>query len=753
MANFKNQDVLSMGEQLAEKVDKYTGKDDILGASVLTFPQYVSATRLTMYISHIKQFNTLNDPEFPRIFGGYENPCGAASSSLCKADSNYEVYAKVDKFEDHPNHIYTLFVYDREKDFYDVIIKKHSEELTENYGFRYNNEKLDSLEVGDKIKEGETLYKSTSYDEDNNYRFGLNARVGIMLAPGNIEDAYIFRKGFAEKMVSIKNDSVFFGVNDNDFLLNIYGDENNYQAFPNIGEEVKRRIVACKRRIINDQILYDMKRSNMMKIQPLNDKPLYTMGGKVVDIDIYTNKPIDEIPNTQYNEQVLKYLKNQQRYHNELLETCEEIVKSGSGYSDDVGYIYGRMQQLADPNYVWKNNNDNEFSNFMIDIKVIRDVPINIGSKTTGRYGDKGVVSEIVDDDKMPFTADGKPLDVIVNPLSCPNRLNPFQWMEISFNHSSNKIVEDLKQMKSNTDRFKYLCKYLRYFNERGEMDQLIVYYKGLSTKERKEFWEDLFENGIYINYPPMWDNMPAIEKIEAIRKEFNIERDQLYIKKWGRVIPLMTKLIVGEKYMIKLKQTSEKQFSVRSTGYLSQKGVPEKSNKIRTNENLYSTTPIAVGRDEDNNLGIGVRPFILSKMHLFYRTSPLARRETSRMYTNDVLNQKKFVIKRGFTNRNVEILNAKFKSLGLEIKFPFEGLKLEFDDGKVRQYNFKGKVYLCTRTEMREILFDMMLRRNFNSKYPECIGSDNYEERYKEFRHIVEEKMAGKLVLDVKMD
>jgi hypothetical protein len=274
-----------------------------------------------------------------------------------------------------------------------------------------------------------------------------------------------------------------------------------------------------------------------------------------------------------------------------------------------------------------------------------------------------------------------------------------------------------------------------------------------LDTKGKKAFWEDIYTDGIYINYPPMWDNQPAIEKIEAIRKEFGIERDQLYIRKWGRVIPLMTKLIVGEKYMLKLKQTSEKNFSVRSTGYLSQKGVPEKSNKVRTNENLYSTTPIAVGRDEDNNLGIGVRPFILSKMHLFYRTSPLARRETSRMYTNDVLNQKKFVIKRGFNNRNVEILNAKFKSLGLEIKFPFEGLRLDFDDGKVRQFKFKGRVYLCTRTQMREILFDIMLRRNFDSKYPEYIGKKGYEDKYNEFKRIVREKMKGKLVLDVKKD
>jgi hypothetical protein len=99
-----------------------------------------------------------------------------------------------------------------------------------------------------------------------------------------------------------------------------------------------------------------------------------------------------------------------------------------------------------------------------------------------------------------------------------------------------------------------------------------------------------------------------------------------------------------------------------------------------------------------------------------------------------------------------VEILDAKFKSLGLEIKFPFEGLKLDVDDGKIHQYKWKGRVYLCTRKEMREVLFDSLLRRNFDSKYPNC-PKNKYEERYKEFRRVVEEKMAGKLVLDVRTD
>ena len=48
MANFKNQDVLSIDDQLAEKATEFTGKDDFLGLTLMTFPQYISSTRSTM---------------------------------------------------------------------------------------------------------------------------------------------------------------------------------------------------------------------------------------------------------------------------------------------------------------------------------------------------------------------------------------------------------------------------------------------------------------------------------------------------------------------------------------------------------------------------------------------------------------------------------------------------------------------------------------------------------------------------------
>jgi hypothetical protein len=262
--------------------------------------------------------------------------------------------------------------------------------------------------------------------------------------------------------------------------------------------------------------------------------------------------------------------------------------------------------------------------------------------------------------------------------------------------------------------KWKMLDSYMKYFNERGEADELRKYYKNLTKEEKKEFWDMVEQGEIYMNYPPMWEGMPAIDKIKRIAQEFDITRDDVYVHMYGRDIKIMRPVTVGFKYMLKLKQDSEKNFSARSTGSLSQQGVPEKSNKIRTNEMLFSTTPITLGRDENNNLGTSVEPFMLCKFHLFYRTSPFARRQIGKMYTNNSLDFDKFKIKPGYRNRLVEILNAKLKSMGGEIYFGFDGLNVEVEDNEIYEFDYKGEVFIMTKQEMREYLLEELMQENF---------------------------------------
>lgn len=742
-------DVLETEDLIKRKERELKGLDDHLGVTLMGFPQYTSAVRLSMFTSHLKQYTVLNEGEPPQIFGGYENIFGQNSSSLVKADNDYEVIAKIDKFEENPNYMYVLVLYNEEQDYYHIVFKKISENLTEKFGYKYRNEDLDKLKVGDKIKKGDVLYKSSSFDEDNNYCYGRNANVAYILDPGNVEDAYSIRRGFANEMQSRMNENVRIQLNDNEFLLNLYGAGRDYRGLPRIGEEVKANIIAAKRKIINNQILYDMKKSNQMKIIPNNDTSYYAKG-TLTDIEVYCNKSISELEDVDFNAQIIAILRNQERFYGELFEITEKIIKSGSKYSDDIGFIYSRSKQILDPQYMWKDVNESVFSNIVIYAQVDRDVKLFPGSKITGRYGDKGVISEIREDDEMPFTEDGRVVDVIVNPLSCPNRLNPFQWIEVELTHAAWIIVQQMKKLETHEERWEMMLKFIKHFNERGEYDQLIKYYNSLNEEEKDKFWESVYEDGIYINYPPMWEEKPALDKIDEIEKEFNIERDQLYVKKYGRIIPIMHKVILGKKYMIKLKQTSEKNFSARSTGSLSQQGVPEKSNKIRTNEKLYSTTPIAIGRDENNNLAIGANTFMLAKMHLFYRTSPFARRYVGKLYTKDILNLKSFKIKPGYRNRNVEILNAKLKSMGAKIDFGFSGLTVKVPEkGSLQLYEYRGKKYLTTRTKMREIILDDVLRANFE-RFRIKASKSVLEKMYQEYKAEVIAKLEHKVYIKV---
>ena len=82
---------------------------------------------------------------------------------------------------------------------FDVVERKEVEDLTENFGFQYRNEFIDELEEGDTVDKDSVLFKSSSYDNDMNYRFGKNAVVMYTLDPYTSEDAAVVRKGFIEE--------------------------------------------------------------------------------------------------------------------------------------------------------------------------------------------------------------------------------------------------------------------------------------------------------------------------------------------------------------------------------------------------------------------------------------------------------------------------------------------------------------------------------------------------------------------------
>ena len=668
----KTSSSLKLRDELQQKEVEYHGKDDMLGMTLLTNPSNISASRNIMFTSHLNQLMTLNNPEYPLVFTNYENVVGKFSSSIVKAKSRRTITHKVPKFDMDglSNHIYTMFLYDEDKDKYYVMTKKIVEDLTEKFGYGYNTTNMDSKEVGDHFEEDEVIYQSNSYDEFGNYQYGMNATFAYLISNDTIEDAIKVSKSLANTMFSKEVETVTVSLNDNDIFINLFGKGNEYKGFPDIGEKAPN-ILCARRRIQTRQLLFDIKSENLKQIDA-NDDTVFYCKGNVVDINIYCNKPIEEVEDNKINAQLIKYLKLQKEYYERVLTITNEILESGSRYSSDITYLNKRAKEVLDPEVKWKEDQAKAFSNIVIEFLVERDVGLEVGQKITGRYGNKGVISRVCDDEDMPILENGKRVDIIFNSLGVINRLNSQQIFEQSITFITSRTVERMRDFiieDKIDDALDVMVNIMNYFNEE-QATKMKEFLDGLHKLDRLGFCYEVLDKGINIHIPPMLWEKSLYDIIKKIYDENPwIEPYDVYVKKFGRYIRMVNKLVVGSMYIMKLKQSAKKGLSVRSTGHISHRGLPEKTK--RSHRELYSKTPIRIGGDENNNMNIGVNSEIINALHMYYRSSVHGRQLLAQLLGTkieevDMEDLQDPII----SNRNVEIYNAYNKILGVKMVF-----------------------------------------------------------------------------------
>ena len=176
------------------------------------------------------------------------------------------------------------------------------------------------------------------------------------------------------------------------------------------------------------------------------------------------------------------------------------------------------------------------------------------------------------------------------------------------------------------------------------------------------------------------------------------------------------------------LKQSSKKGFSARSLGFVNMKGLPDKTDRMRNNLQIYSTTPIKNGIDDCNNMNIGVASEDIAKMHLMYRNSVIGRREWKKLLDGNPLEFNDFNFAPEFTNRNVEILNAYLMCKGQGIVFPGDTIYISAESDEVENFLYKNNIYLCKPEKMREILIADYFRPKFEEKM--IVGDEEYIEQ-----------------------
>lgn len=731
MTNANNSD-LSLMSTLSMLDDKYRGDDIIHGITALSYVSHIDSGRAIMHAAHEQQKVVLKTPEFPSVFGNWENIVGEYSSYNNRTDSDLDVIAVVNKFDEFDTTVQPclIFVYNKERQIYDVITRKDVENLTEKYGFEYRHDRLNNLKSGDVIEKGSVLYRPTSFDEFGNYCTGRNLTFMYLIDNDTIEDAIKISDDLQDDMMSSEIEQVKVTINDNDCPINIYGDNSVYKAFPNIGEKIKNKQLMSKRRLSYSQILFDFSDHNTQEIMP-SDTTVY-MDGTVVDIDIFCNKKIDEIEPVKYNDQLLRYIGMSNRYYTRIKEITNNLINNDDGIpvSDNIRILNKRAKQLTDPDIKIKDDNKSEFSNIVMYFTVKRDSGLSIGQKLTGRYGNKGVVSKM--EHHMPIVDMGngiyKKVDIIFNALGVYGRLTGFVMMEQSITFITGSIVNYMKNLPRTdvTTRENLMFKVIQIFND-DEHDKIKqAYEKSCPTKKDKmEYFDIVEKHGIFIHIKPFWHPKNIYECVLECYKEFPFIKPYdvwFYNEPSDRYVKMILPQVVGTMYILKLKQTAKKGLSVRSTGPISKKGIPEKkSAQSAKNFEPYSKTAIRFGIQELLNQWASVPEDVIAEEHLLYRSSVIGRRELARSLMSNYGENNDIKITENMTNRNVEILSAYFMLLGFELLFEHDEVDLSPGNG-IKTHIYHNRRYICTTDEMKQIIAKDITQGMIDRNEPDAI-------------------------------
>ncbi len=787
------------------KMDEEWGDkmEEAFGPNLMGFPEGVDSSRLYMFSSNLKQFLTIMNPDVPHILTGYENFFGKESHAYKKMNGTWEVRKIIPKYEG--NHVYCMFLYNLEKDLWDVVEKQIAENLTEKFGFAYNTSEMDSLKEGDVVHD-DVLYKSTSYDEHMNYRIGKNARVMYVTDNATIEDAIKLRRGWAKGVQSVEVDEVRVSINSNDILKNVYGAPGEYKCFPEVGEHVVNSTVCAVARVNLNHAIFDFQDKRLRTISDTDTEYFAPKHSLIYDIDVYYNGD-EPFPDNIFYHQLKRYYDMECAYADAVSKMCQEIENSGSHYTQQVSYINAKYKRFTDPEYKWKDK-DRAFANLVVVFRTIAVVDLEEGFKLTGRYGDKGIISKItsagekfgvkpaeyfndvvdnivdqlsddpspntlkknaqevqfVDDCDMPYyiTEDGEKVvcDILLNSSGSIRRLNTDQLYEVEINFIGEQLQRKIKKLSDVDEKAKIIFRFLELLNI-DEHDFFLKMWNSWDTtinvdgykvelvdeESKQAFVKDVEDNGFYIVKRPnskmrydclkkIYDEWPDIKPYKAYIDLFGIQGKEI-----------MRPVVIGSKYMYLLKQTSNKNFSARSTGRTDKKQVPAKSNDKKSNLSPYSRSPIKIG--ETHNLFAAVSGLTIAEHNLFTRSSPIARKSLDRILKaeGDPFAIAKLKVEDNFTNINADILEAYLKGIGIHLDFDIEGQYEYVYEDTIREYRVHGFTVLDrpSHKPVYDKLFD--LYQKFLDTY-EVVATNKEDVKKTAWKWVFEQDEAKELDL-----
>ena len=378
-----NGDNVMVSKDKVNYVDVSPSQVVSITTSCIPFLNYDDANRTLMGSNMQRQAVPLLKSEAPIVGTGVEWVAAKYSGStiVCKADGVVE-YADAKK-----------------------IIVKNAKGKDTYYlaNFEGNNagactNHIPLVHKGDKVSAGQVIADGPSTDHGE-LALGKNMTVAFMTYNGyNYEDAVILNERLVKDDVYTSLHIEMYEIECRDTKL---GPEEITRDIPNVGEEARKN---------------------------LDSEGIVRIGTEVKEGDILVGKVTPKgVQELTSEEKLLHAIFGEKT--REVRDTSLKVEHGAAGIVHDVK-VYTKENSDELPAGVFK----------IIRVYIIQKRKIQVGDKMSGRHGNKGVISLVLPEEDMPYLPDGRPVDIMLNPLGVPSRMNIGQILEVHLGMAGKKL-------------------------------------------------------------------------------------------------------------------------------------------------------------------------------------------------------------------------------------------------------------------------------------------------------------------------
>jgi len=415
-------------------------------------------------------------------------------------------------------------------------------------------------------------------------------RVGAYVKPGDILVGKVTPKGesqptpeeklllaiFGEKASEVKDTSLRVPAGVEGIVIDVQVFARNKpdkKQDSYIKELMDEEIKEIDKKLEEKKVFIQKRRDELVKELIIGEKVPrdIKIGGKVIleEGTEITEETVD---------QVLRFIiVNPKGFlaNSEVADKVEKIVNKAKLQLELWENIYEKQKAT-----VLKGSDLKPGVNELVKVYIAQKRKIQVGDKMAGRHGNKGVVSIVLPEEDMPFMEDGTPVDIVLNPLGVPSRMNVGQILETHLGLAGKKLGEqlakELEKINSKEAIIEKIIEYYKIANDTAgeiaqryrdeEVKELKEHLESLDEKTLKAVIKDFKEIGIPVK-TPVFEGATETDIKTMLNKAGLKETGKVKLIDGRTGEPFEFEVTVGYMYMLKLIHMVDDKIHARSTG------------------------------------------------------------------------------------------------------------------------------------------------------------------------------------------